>query len=162
VTRRRVASVSLALGATFGGAGCIGDETSTCQVPSDDMSIVGKVIDAGSSIRAEIDFEAGDRSGIDRPLELCEDDRLEINGEEPTETRRPGRIVYAVTFPADMTQIDASGLHLYPGFINANSVLGLVEIESIRGTSNEWPDRRRTSRTFDDGKKPSNLAPSDN
>jgi imidazolonepropionase-like amidohydrolase len=40
----------------------------------------------------------------------------------------------AVTFPADTPEIDGRGLHLYPGFINANSVLGLVEISSVRGT----------------------------
>jgi imidazolonepropionase-like amidohydrolase len=40
----------------------------------------------------------------------------------------------AITLPVGVEQIDASGLHLYPGFINANSVIGLVEIQSVRGT----------------------------
>lgn len=36
--------------------------------------------------------------------------------------------------PADAERIDASGLDLYPGLINANTVLGLVEIGSVRAT----------------------------
>jgi imidazolonepropionase-like amidohydrolase len=33
-----------------------------------------------------------------------------------------------------MTRIDATGKHLYPGFIQAHSTLGLIEIGSVRGT----------------------------
>jgi imidazolonepropionase-like amidohydrolase len=36
--------------------------------------------------------------------------------------------------PADAERIDGSGLDLYPAFINANTVLGLTEIGSVRGT----------------------------
>jgi len=36
--------------------------------------------------------------------------------------------------PAGAKVIDASGLHAYPSLIDANTVLGLVEISSVRGT----------------------------
>ena len=36
--------------------------------------------------------------------------------------------------PAGAEQIDLSGKHLYPGFVHAGTQLGLVEIESVRGT----------------------------
>jgi imidazolonepropionase-like amidohydrolase len=39
-----------------------------------------------------------------------------------------------IAIPADAERIDAQGLDLYPGFIDANTVLGLVEIGSVRGT----------------------------
>jgi imidazolonepropionase-like amidohydrolase len=44
-----------------------------------------------------------------------------------------------VQLPADTRVIDASGKHVYPGLIEANSDLGLVEINSIRASidSNE-------------------------
>jgi imidazolonepropionase-like amidohydrolase len=40
----------------------------------------------------------------------------------------------SVAVPAGARVIDLSGLHLYPSFIDANSVLGLTEIGSVRGT----------------------------
>lgn len=105
------------------------DSGRTCDVASDAMSVVATVVDAGPSIRAEIDFEDGDRSSLDRPLVLCDEDRLSINGEEPVETERPGRVVYGVTLPADadrnvVFQLDREGfgervrveLPLPPGF----------------------------------------------
>lgn len=36
--------------------------------------------------------------------------------------------------PVEADRVDAGGLNLYPAFINANTVLGLVEIGSVRGT----------------------------
>ena len=36
--------------------------------------------------------------------------------------------------PADAEVIEASGKHVYPGLINANTVLGLVEIGAVRST----------------------------
>jgi imidazolonepropionase-like amidohydrolase len=36
--------------------------------------------------------------------------------------------------PAGATIVDVSGLHVYPGMIDPNSVLGLVEISSVPGT----------------------------
>jgi len=36
--------------------------------------------------------------------------------------------------PADADVIDAGGKHVYPGLINANTVLGLVEIGAVRAT----------------------------
>jgi len=51
---------------------------------------------------------------------------------------RDGRIdyvgfAYAVNSAYDTT-IDARGQHVYPGFIAANTALGLVEVESVRAT----------------------------
>ena len=44
----------------------------------------------------------------------------------------------AASAPADRAKyevINASGKHVYPGFIMTNSILGLVEIESFRATA---------------------------
>jgi imidazolonepropionase-like amidohydrolase len=40
-----------------------------------------------------------------------------------------------VALPSGTEKIDVSGKHLYPGLINANSTLGLTEIEAVRATS---------------------------
>ena len=40
-----------------------------------------------------------------------------------------------VPVPNGATRVDASGLHVYPGMINAGSTLGLVEIPRIYGTN---------------------------
>jgi imidazolonepropionase-like amidohydrolase len=48
-----------------------------------------------------------------------------------------GRIVAlgtSVPVPAGARVVDVTGLHVYPGLIDANTVLGLVEIGSVRGT----------------------------
>jgi imidazolonepropionase-like amidohydrolase len=48
-----------------------------------------------------------------------------------------GRIVAVgrdVVIPDDAERIDAAGLHVYPGLIDAYTQLGLVEIPSVRGT----------------------------
>ncbi len=39
-----------------------------------------------------------------------------------------------VTIPPDAVTVDITGKHVYPGLIEANSQLGLVEINSVRGT----------------------------
>jgi imidazolonepropionase-like amidohydrolase len=39
-----------------------------------------------------------------------------------------------VTIPAGAEIIDVSGKHLYPGFVSANSVLGLIEVSAVRST----------------------------
>jgi len=36
--------------------------------------------------------------------------------------------------PAGATVVSCAGKHIYPGFIDANSILGLVEVGSVRGT----------------------------
>lgn len=36
--------------------------------------------------------------------------------------------------PADATVVDVTGRHIYPGFISANSQLGLTEIQAVRAT----------------------------
>lgn len=50
---------------------------------------------------------------------------------------RDGRIVAAgagVTIPADAKRVDVSGRHVYPSLFPAVTVLGLVEISSVRAT----------------------------
>ncbi len=47
---------------------------------------------------------------------------------------RIGRIVKAESIPGDEPRLDARGLHLYPGMIDAASVLGLTELGSARET----------------------------
>lgn len=50
---------------------------------------------------------------------------------------RDGKIVEVGTYvaiPQDAKIIDAKGKHVYPGLIEANSQLGLIEIESVRAT----------------------------
>src|SRR5215471_10818689 len=37
--------------------------------------------------------------------------------------------------PADAREVDCTGLHLFPGMIDAGTVLGLVEIDSARETN---------------------------
>jgi imidazolonepropionase-like amidohydrolase len=39
-----------------------------------------------------------------------------------------------VRIPSDAVKVDISGKHVYPGMIDVNSQLGLVEINSVRGT----------------------------
>lgn len=48
-----------------------------------------------------------------------------------------GKITYvgvATAVPSEALIIDASGKHIYPGFIAPNTNLGLVEVESVRAT----------------------------
>ncbi len=40
-----------------------------------------------------------------------------------------------VTIPANAERIQAKGKHIYPGFIAANSILGLSEIQAVRSTN---------------------------
>ena len=51
---------------------------------------------------------------------------------------RDGRIVAAgagIAVPADAKRVDVSGKHVYPSLFPAVTVLGLVEISSVRGTT---------------------------
>ncbi len=57
--------------------------------------------------------------------------------EDATLVLRGDRIVavgHDVTVPDDARVIDATGKHLYPGFIHPKTTLGLVEVDSVRGT----------------------------
>ncbi len=42
-----------------------------------------------------------------------------------------------IAVPAEAHFVDVSGKHVYPGLIDANSQLGLVEIPSVRGTRDQ-------------------------
>ena len=41
----------------------------------------------------------------------------------------------SVSLPANAEKIDVAGKHIYPGLINANSTVGLTEIEAVRATN---------------------------
>lgn len=43
-----------------------------------------------------------------------------------------------VAVPADAERVDISGKHVYPGLIHPLTSLGLVEIDSVRGTVDTW------------------------
>lgn len=86
----------MALFAPFMAGGCAASGDS-CEVPTDEMSMVGLVVDNGPTVRAEVDFESGQRDGLGLPLRLCDDDELFINGDEPRESERGPGFVYSLT-----------------------------------------------------------------
>ena len=45
-----------------------------------------------------------------------------------------GRRARAWSHPAGAKMIDVTGKHVYPGLISAHTALGLVEVQSVRGT----------------------------
>ena len=82
-------------------AGCDEVGTNTCAATNEELSVVAIAVDNGSRIRAEIDFEKGDRTGTPAPLEVCGDEALTIAGQKPTTTEKADRIVYSATLPTD-------------------------------------------------------------
>src|SRR5262249_59197711 len=57
-----------------------------------------------------------------------------------TVVARDGRIVAvgtSVDVPSDAKVFHCEGKQVYPGMISANTVLGLIEIESVRGTADQ-------------------------
>ena len=81
--------------------GCNATESESCEIGSDQLSVVAEVVDTGWDIRATIDFENGDRQGTNSPLRLCATDLLTINGQDATETTKASRIEYALAWAAD-------------------------------------------------------------
>lgn len=58
--------------------------------------------------------------------------------ENATVVMQDGKILAVgagVTPPAGATVVSCAGRHVYPGFVSANTVLGLTEIGSVRGTN---------------------------
>jgi len=82
-------------------AGCDEASADTCAAANDELSVVAVAVDNGSRIRAEIDFEKGDRTDTPAPLEVCGDEVLTIAGREPTRTQKADRIVYSATLPTE-------------------------------------------------------------
>lgn len=82
-------------------AACDEDASNSCEVDNPDLSMVAIVEDNGTAIRAEADFERGDRTTVPSPLTLCDGDVLRIQGKEPIETEKSERTVYSVTLDAD-------------------------------------------------------------
>jgi imidazolonepropionase-like amidohydrolase len=62
------------------------------------------------------------RSAIEDGVLVIDGDRIEAVGGRET------------AIPGDAERIDGTGLHLWPGLIDARSYLGLTEIGSVRGT----------------------------
>lgn len=84
-------------------AGC---EEDVCDVPLSELSMVATVVDNGTSVRAEVDFASGDRSGISFPYRRCEGDSIRINGLDAAETEKPNRIEYSRTDPIESAPRD--------------------------------------------------------
>ena len=89
-------------------AACGQTATDTCGFANDELSIVAVVVDRGNVVRAEIDFEAGDRTLATTPLSVCEDETLRINDSSPTQTDKPERIVYSANLEADARTVTFS------------------------------------------------------
>lgn len=81
--------------------GCDQETADTCSVSNDELSLVAVVVDNGVKLRAEIDFESGDRTGLPSPLQVCGSETLTIGGVSPTVTEKADRIVYSVTLALD-------------------------------------------------------------
>lgn len=84
-------------------AGCFAARGDSCDAETSGISMLAEVLDDGDTVRAEANFEFGDRSGPGTVLELCDDDVLTINGQEPTVTSKYDEVEYSVTWndPAD-------------------------------------------------------------
>jgi hypothetical protein len=75
-------------------AGCnIGQ---SCDFETGAMKLVAEVVDNGHTVRAEASFRSEDGAVV-TPIELCEDDILTINGQEPIETIKLDRVTYSLT-----------------------------------------------------------------
>jgi len=79
---------------------CVVGADDSCQHETDSISVVAIATDNGTVLRAEVDFDASDRSSFPYPLQLCEDDDLTIAGEIPERTDRIDRVVYSVNLDA--------------------------------------------------------------
>ena len=92
---------ALVLWAAVASIGCDEGRSDACDRDSSELSIIAVVVDSGSKVRAEIDFEVGDRMGVPAPVHVCPDDALRIAGKTTTITEKADRVVYSVTLPAD-------------------------------------------------------------
>lgn len=98
---RSLAPALLTLGLVVGAAGCQASSSDSCVVPTEEISVIALVVDSGWDLRASIDFERGDRRLGGTPLELCETDRLTINGQTPDKTVKATSIEYSLELPLD-------------------------------------------------------------
>ena len=62
-------------------------------------------------------------------------------------SRRSSRAGAKIDAPADAHVVDCTGLHLYPGMIDAGTVLGLIEIGSLAGDARLRATAATSSRT---------------
>jgi hypothetical protein len=83
-----------------GWAGCLFEPGDSCPVPTAEMAMVATVLDNGTTVRAEVDFDSEDRGGAGFSLELCDDDVLTINGQDPEFREKSNRFEYSVTVDA--------------------------------------------------------------
>lgn len=94
--QRVIAVVVLALATA-----CDDDQSGTCVLGNDQLSVVATVVDNGAKVRAEVDFEEGDRTSTPRPVRVCDGETLTIGGKAPTVTVKSDRVVYSATLPAN-------------------------------------------------------------
>lgn len=80
--------------------GCLVGADDSCEHETESISVVAIATDNGTDLRAEVDFDASDRSSFPYPLQLCEDDDLTIAGKTPERTDRLDRVVYSVNLDA--------------------------------------------------------------
>ena len=71
-----------------------------CEVADDQLSLVAVVIDNAQTVRAEVDFDAGERAALPEPWRKCDGDKIRINGQDARETERNGRWEYSLTLDA--------------------------------------------------------------
>ena len=77
-------------------SGCQVGADDSCEHETESISVVAIAIDNGAEMRAEVDFDASDRSSFPYPLQLCDEDELTIAGEIPERTDRIDRVIYSV------------------------------------------------------------------
>lgn len=93
-TRTRITIATSLAAAVASASGC--NLGRSCDFGTDAINIVAEVVDDGVTVRAEASFKSG-RGAYATPVELCDDDTLTINGEDPVETFKLDRVVYSVT-----------------------------------------------------------------
>jgi hypothetical protein len=81
-------------------AGALGCGADPCLLANDEISVVARVLDSGTLIRAEADLEAGDRTMLASSLELCEGDVLRAAGRNLRRIERGDRTIYGIDIEA--------------------------------------------------------------
>jgi imidazolonepropionase-like amidohydrolase len=90
------------------------------------LGLVAGVVSSAGVVRAEILALTG---GTIHPVSGPEI----ANGTVLVEGSRIAAVGTSVTVPAGAKVVDCSGRHVYPGFVAANTVLGLQEVSTIQG-----------------------------
>jgi hypothetical protein len=78
--------------------GCADD---WCAFETRELSMVAVVTDIAGSVRARVDYAAGQRGAGQMPWRKCDGDEVRINGRHADETEREDRVEYSITDPAE-------------------------------------------------------------